>query len=115
LRTPRTGVVYRAEREETAMIPSEREHILRELSEVDRSNLKLARVTRQALWEAARRPGRVLLAGALEKIDDIDETHVSMEVYCGKRGVRALGGRWCTTAGMPQPRVEVREAKEAGR
>lgn len=65
------------------MIPSEREHILRELSEVDRSNLKLARVTRQALWEAARRIGLTLGAEPLLRL--ADELNDMLEAAGGPR------------------------------
>jgi len=72
------------------MIPSEREHILRELSEVDRSNLKLARVTRQALWEAARRIGLTLGAEPLLRL--ADELNDMLE---------AAGGPRCWACGKP--------------
>jgi len=82
------------------MISSEREHILRELSDVDRSNLRLGRVTRQALWEAARRQG--ICMGGEHILRLADELNDMLE---------AAGGPRCWSCGQPAEGRDARGAK----
>ena len=82
------------------MLQSEREHALRELAEIDISNLRLGRVTRQALWEAARRQG-ICMGGEhiLRLADELNEM------------LEAAGGPRCWACGKPADAVDAHGEK----